>query len=137
MEGNLQIMIKMIYFRNPECSKRVRVAGMALHCLPACFPSSAAAAGAGAGGQGSAAAGWRCSPKLSSEKGLKNNLLVVRENRAGLKHFHTILLGRKKKDSELRQQRKIIISSPELILLQRNIQICFIHMKSYSRAIKS
>lgn len=48
---------------------------MALHCLPACSPSSAAAAGAGAGEQGSAAAGWRCSPKLSSEKGLKQALV--------------------------------------------------------------
>lgn len=71
----------------------VRAAGMALHCLPACSPSSAAAAGAGAGEQGSAAAGWRCSPEWSSEKGLKQ----------GLKHFHTVLLE-EIKDSQLRQQ---------------------------------
>lgn len=64
----------MVYFRNCESVQRGRAAGMALHCLSACSPSSAAAAGAGAGEQGSAAAGWRCSPEVSSEKGLKQGL---------------------------------------------------------------
>lgn len=60
---------------------------MALHCLPACFPSSGAAAGAGAGEQGSAAAGWRCSPGLSSEKGLKQGLVGSHGEQNSLETF--------------------------------------------------